>query len=61
MHDMKLILGLMIVAGCSVSLMGIAGAKFLRLPMPHFILDNSNEISLLTLVSFLMGLILIFL
>lgn len=59
-QDVKLILGLIISVMCAASLIFIVAFRFLKWQHPRFLDDNYNEITLLTVVSLMMGLVLIF-
>ena len=59
MRDLHWMMGTVIVVICVLLLTVILASRFFRWNLPRFFSDNFNEISLLTVVSLLMGLVLI--
>ena len=58
-HDFKLILGLIISVVCAALLLFILAFHLLKMQHPRFLNDNCHEITLLTVVSLIMGLVLV--
>ncbi len=59
MQDIKLILAIVILAVGIPYLLSVAVEKFFKFKLPHFVMENSNELSILAAVSCVMGFVMV--